>query len=318
MCHHTGGTVAINFEEERTIFTFRAPIKLHIPPAVGADTFHLPRGVWGIGIDDSKIQRKLLRRFFHHAGLPETHQIILGQTAEEITGFVAFVVDCVTRHPGDRFFIIADENLEVDLEVKDDASVHETISGSKCIKKIRNSLDPEQERRMLALVRSANDSPYDLALYNSRAHGYMPKVPLRGISVRETVLPLWEKRFPPEREEDTGDDSESECRGFARIASIENLRDLTLISPIELLAELEQIDSLCVHDQLDNAQDRWPALKDKLHQLRGDLKSVNNNNNFSATIRLVEALTGDNYPPNFMSMWLRIRSDVVTFISKNY
>lgn len=306
-----GGNVEIYFEDDRTIFEFRAPAKIHNAPMRDADTFHLPQGVWGIGIDDSKIQRKLLRRFFHHAGVQEPRQIILGQKTDEIAGFVDFVVDFVNNHPGDRFFLIADENLEMD----NDASNHETISGSECIKQIRNALNPEQESQMLALVRSANDSPQDLALYTSRAHGYMPKVPLRGLSVRETVSPLWKKRFP--RESNDNQDSENESDDLSRIASIENLRDLTLISPVELLAELEQIDALCVRNRDNSIQDKWPVLWDKLHQLKGDLKSVNVDNKFSTTINLIESLRGENHPTDFMSTWLRIRSDVVSFISQS-
>lgn len=306
-----GGNVEIKFEEDRTVFEFRAPVKIHDSPSRDVDTFHLPRGVWGIGIDDSKIQRKLLRRFFHHAGVQETHQIILGQKAEEIDGFVNFVVNFVNRHPGDRVFLIADENLEMG----GDSANHETISGSECIKQIRNALHPEQEMRMLALVRSANDSPQDLALYTSRAHGYMPKVPLRGISVREMVSPLWKARFPQEKRGSM--DSSDSDGGMSRVTSLDNLRDLTLISPAEVLAELEQIDALCVGKRNDSIQDRWPIIWDKLHQLKGDLKSVNVNDKIATTVNLIESLRGENHPTDFMSTWLRIRSDVVSFISQS-
>eukprot|EP00584_Thalassiosira_punctigera_P004857 CAMPEP_0172528142 /NCGR_PEP_ID=MMETSP1067-20121228/2623_1 /TAXON_ID=265564 ORGANISM="Thalassiosira punctigera, Strain Tpunct2005C2" /NCGR_SAMPLE_ID=MMETSP1067 /ASSEMBLY_ACC=CAM_ASM_000444 /LENGTH=1326 /DNA_ID=CAMNT_0013312005 /DNA_START=164 /DNA_END=4144 /DNA_ORIENTATION=- len=324
------GTVDITFEEKRTTFTFRAPVKSHKPPSRGTDTFHLPRDVWGIAIDDSKIQRKLLRRFLQHAGVPEPRQVILGQKPGEIAGFVDFVVDFVARRPGDRFVLIADENLEMDDDGGDgdnDSGFvagrhHETISGSKCIKRIRGALTPEQESRVLALVRSANDSPQDLALYESRAHGYMPKVPLRGLSVRETMFPLWERRFPKGRRGAEGqrgdDDSDSDGSCLSRIASIENLRDLTLVSPTEVLVELEQIDALCVPHRSDGTScDRWCVLWDKLHQLKGDLKSVNVDDKFSTTIDLIETLRGENFPANFMSTWLRIRSDVISFISQN-
>ena len=56
---------------------------------------------------------------------------------------------------------IVDENLEVL-----DESVHKSISGSLCINMIRNRLPRNVERRMLTLVRSANDSTSDIALYN--------------------------------------------------------------------------------------------------------------------------------------------------------
>ena len=117
------------------------------------DTFHLPEGVWGIGINDSKIQPKLLKQHFQHAGVKESRQFVLGEKSEEIIGFVGFVVDLVNSHPGDWFFLIVDKNLEMDDDV---ASNHETVSGSECTKRVRNTLDPEQELRMLALVRSAN------------------------------------------------------------------------------------------------------------------------------------------------------------------
>ena len=299
-------TVDIQFEETRTIFTFQAPVKVYDAPSRDVGTFHLPPGVWGIAIDDSKIQRKLLRRFFIHAGIQENRQVILGHNKDEISGFVDFVVDFVKRHPGDLFFLIADENLEIGSSA---ISNHQTISGSECIKRIRSELDTSQERRMLALVRSANDSPDDLTVYNSRAHGYMPKVPLRGLSVREMVSPLWTKRFPQGSE--VSNDSEEE--EMSRIASIENLRDLTLISPAELLADLKEIDNLCVKNDSREMKDKWPVIWDKLHQLKGDIQSVNVDGEFSDTAILIEALKGDSAPADFMSKWLQIRSDVFSF-----
>jgi signal transduction histidine kinase len=302
-----GGNVSISFEKDRTVFNFRAPARIHDAAANEDETFHLPHGVWGIAIDDSKIQRKLLRRFLLHAGVHENRSIVLGRKPEEIGGFVDFVVDCVSSHPSDLFLIIVDENLEMDGDV----STHETISGSECIKQIRSALEPKDEQRILALVRSANDSPQDLALYNSRAHGYMPKVPLQGMSVREMVSPLWKKRFPQKEGED--DDSDE---SLSRVASIENLRDLTIISPAELLAELAQIDSICVRNRESISHDLWPVIWDKLHQLKGDLKSVNVEDKFSKSINLIETLKGTSLPADFMTTWLQIRTDVVEFISE--
>eukprot|EP00804_Cyclotella_cryptica_P000589 CCRYP_009976-RA/>CCRYP_009976-RA protein AED:0.28 eAED:0.28 QI:429/1/1/1/1/1/3/820/1200 len=304
-----GGEVGISFEPEQTVFVFRAPVQLY-DTSSEANSFVIPSGVWGIAIDDSKIQRKLLRRFFVHAGIPEHHQIILGQNSEEISSFVEFTVDFVERHPDDLFFVIADENLELgeDSQVR-----HGTISGSKCIQQILRGLDPEDEKRVLALVRSANDSPTDLSLYLSRAHGYMPKVPLRVLSVKETVYPLWVKRFPDkkDKQQSEGGDPE-EGKGFSRISSLENLRDLTLISSAELLHELEQIDEICIRDQTElNADDRWHSLWDKLHQLKGDLKSANVDDKFSETIEAIETMRGDTAPTDFMKKWLKIRSKVI-------
>ena len=95
------GVVGISFEPEQTVFIFKAPVELYDASSeVGA--FVIPVGVWGIAIDDSKIQRKLLRRFLVHAGIHEQHQIILGQNSEEILDFVKFTINFVKQHPNDR------------------------------------------------------------------------------------------------------------------------------------------------------------------------------------------------------------------------
>ena len=303
------GKVEIVFEPDQTVFLFKAPMKIHrFTPEV--DTFRLPPSVWCIAIDDSKIQRKLLERFFHHAGVPETHQIILGENSDEISGFVTFVIELVNSHPRSLFFIIADENLEMD---DDDASSHKIISGSECIKQIRTALDPEQEMRMLALVRSANDSPQDLALYRSRAHGCMPKVPLRGMSVRETVSHFWTERFPPK---DGQNQVGGKLQNSIRTASVENIRDLTLISPVELLLEVEDIDSFCVQNS-DNSPQYQSELWEKIIRLKGDLKTVNVDEKFTPTIKLIETIRRGTEPSDFMTVWLRIRSDIVSFVSLN-
>jgi len=300
-----GGSVQITFEEDHTEFVFRAPCKVYDAPLREADHFHLPSGVWGIAIDDSKIQRKLLRRFFVHAGIQEHHQIILGQNNEEISSFVEFVVDFIKRHPDNLFLVIVDENLELG----DGISNHETISGSECIQRIRVTLDSENEKKMLALVRSANDSPQDLAIYTSRAHGYMPKVPLQGMSVREMVAPLWAERFPLVKRGSNNEPEEPDPDD--RVTSIESLRDLTLISPAELKSLLKQVDAIAVRNADNNLADRWPVLWEKLHQLKGDLKTVNVDDKFTRAINEIESMRGGTAPADFMSKWLVIRTDVV-------
>ena len=67
--------------------------------------------------------------------------------------------------------MIADENLDI----VDEATKHKTVSGSHLVEVIRARLLPEQERCLLSLIRSANDSASDIAIYKSRAHGFLPK-----------------------------------------------------------------------------------------------------------------------------------------------
>merc|ERR1711966_73226 len=254
----------IKFEEERTVFTFRARVKLgEVAPD---DSFQVPSDVWGIGIDDSKIQRKLLQRILLHLGV--------------------------------------EENLELD-----GPSEHNIVSGSECVRQIRSALNPPEEKRLLAVVRSANDSPTDVAMYHARAHAYLAKVPLRAAGVRESFAPLWEARFA------SLDDSERS--GFvSRVASIEDIKDLLLISPMELMVELETIDALCVGGDGDAT---WPKLWERLHQLKGDLMSVSVSGLKSpaSTINMIEALRGAKRPVDFTNKWVEIRSSVIALIINN-
>lgn len=86
-------------------------------------------------------------------------------------GFVDYVVDFMDKHMGDHILLIADENLDI----VDEATKHKTISGSHLVEAIRARILSEQERFLLSLIRSANDSASDIAIYKSRAHGFLPK-----------------------------------------------------------------------------------------------------------------------------------------------
>ena len=59
--------------------------------------------------------------------------------------------------------LLVDENLDI---VDEATNKHDTISGSQCVENIRRRLSPEIERRMFALIRSANDSSSDIAIYS--------------------------------------------------------------------------------------------------------------------------------------------------------
>jgi hypothetical protein len=277
------------------------------------NSLDIQSGVWAIGIDDSKIQRKLLRRFFSHAGVHEHHQIILGCNAEEISTFVQFVVDFVKSHPSDLFFIIADENLDLGGDYS--SSQYGMISGSKCIEKILCALQPDEEKRVLALVRSANDSLRDIALYSSRAHGYLPKVSPCAMNVKEMVYPLWMKRFPDKISQNVKVyDKNTKHDTQNRTPPIENLFDQNLISSTEILAVVEEIDAICVLGR-NNLEGRWHVLWDKIRQLKGDLLSANIDGKFTDSISLIEEMKGLRAPADIISMWLKIRAEVASLVS---
>jgi hypothetical protein len=138
----------------------------------------------------------------------------------------------------------------------------------------------------------------------------MPKIPLRGTSVKETVYQFWNERFPSKSDESVKLEGETP---ITRIASTESIRDLNLIAPVELLLEVEEIDSLCVRNP-NNSPQFHPELWDKLHRLKGDLKTVNVDGSFTLTIDLIDALRNETQPADFMDVWLKIRSDIVSYV----
>ena len=69
-------------------------------------------------------------------------------------------------------------------------------SGSLIMKQVLENLPKDHISRLLILMRSANDSAVDIALYTSRTHGYFPKAIMQRDRTREILAPLWLKRFP--------------------------------------------------------------------------------------------------------------------------
>jgi hypothetical protein len=295
------GTVAIHFKAELTEFLFRAPMNT----CVISDTDNLfctPKGTWAIGIDDSKMQRKLLSRLFVHVGIPENQQIIFGRNSNEIQTFVEVAVNFIKNHPADLFLIIADENLEL---------AGDFVSGSSCLQHIRCALAPKDEKRILALVRSANDGAADQALYNSKAHGFLPKIPLSAINAKSMISPLWTRRFPhPAQQLESEPEYTPESFRMIKRPTIENLRDHTLIRSSELMAKMNRIDTIISTKDFSNSHSQWFILLGKLHQLKGDLLSANLDGRFNESIGLIDGIEGKHAPSDILSRWLQIRTKI--------
>ena len=139
------GQASIKFEDKRTVFSLSIPAKLlerkrHNKP-IDVKDFSLPVNTWGIAIDDSKVQMKLLGKFFEFTGLPKDRIQVFGKDANEIMVFVDYVVNFMDEHMGDYILLIADENLDIN----DEAAKHVTISGSQLVENIRLRLLPEQD-----------------------------------------------------------------------------------------------------------------------------------------------------------------------------
>jgi hypothetical protein len=77
--------VDIKFEKTRTVFTFScaaAPVfipektkNISFQPTMQSEEFAIPPGTWGVVIDDSRIQRKVLGTFMQLIGIDKSRQV---------------------------------------------------------------------------------------------------------------------------------------------------------------------------------------------------------------------------------------------------
>lgn len=183
------GRCHIDFQHDRTVFEFKCPAVERQDEAALLEPAQLS-DVWAIAVDDCGFQRLVLEQILEQAGVLPSRTRLLGETMEEIEGLTEIIVQAVDAlPPSDRILLVIDENLDLP------SPGVTTISGSACILEARHRLGPVKEARVLALVRSANDSPTDQVIYNERAHGFLPKAPCE--PEYKAILRAFSRRFSP-------------------------------------------------------------------------------------------------------------------------
>ena len=181
-------------------------------------------------------------------------------------GFEDFVIKYMEEHENDFVLVIVDENLDVATE----DNKLQTISGSACVANIRRHLPTHLERQTFFLIRSANDSSSDVALYKSRAHGFLPKAPIKQGGVLGVLAPKWIRRFPPSQFNHLTDVDNSPKKAGTANNGI-------ACSPMDIAQLLSDIDQLFTGDMVANIH----QIKDSMHELKGDLLTLNSR--FSVT-----------------------------------
>lgn len=310
------GDVSLNFEPNRTVFTFWCPAKVIARTKADGTVedprpFSLPPTTWGIVIDDSGIQRKLMDRFLKIAGIEKDRRIIIGKDAKEIYGFQDIVLDTLKSNPKDQVLVIVDENLEV----VDGSAVHSTVSGSKSVEKILQSLEPEEETRLLALVRSANDSSDEISMYLSRAHGYLLKEPIDKDGVLAKIRPWWSKRFSSSSGNRHNSDERSNNDDQSTIVS-------DAYDPFyDIVATLEVLDALCRVSSVKSLRNRWKSIKEKLQVLKGDLKSTISSSGSCESLLFViseiDSLRLGDFPNDLGERWPVLKSQIKAVVHAN-
>uniref|UniRef100_A0A7S2LCR7 Uncharacterized protein n=1 Tax=Skeletonema marinoi TaxID=267567 RepID=A0A7S2LCR7_9STRA len=210
----------------------------------------------------------------------------------------------MNSHKNDYVFMVVDENLDVVDESS--GSTDESISGSVCVENIRRRLPYELERRLFALVRSANDSTSDIAIYNDRAHGFLPKAPIRREKVVETLAPLWLKRFPPAQ--------------FGDSVAYENADDSESITSEELACSAQDIaHKLIEMDARFNTDDRsenWRWMHDQLHELKGDILTMTSDASMISVLGMINLLLGYKDSILITEKWPKLRDRIYSVINE--
>ncbi|KAL7549040.1 hypothetical protein ACHAWF_012302 [Thalassiosira exigua] len=261
--------------------------------------FRLPPNTFAIGIDDSGIQRKLLGKFFSFAGLPEDHIKVVGDGHDEVMGFEDYCVHFAENHIDDYVFLVVDENLDYQ-----DGGKHMTISGSLCAANIRRSLSSKLERRMFILIRSANDSSSDIAIYNARAHGFLPKAPIKPAKIKEVIAPLWLKRFPPSQFGEAID-----LRSNVEACVDENIAS----SSDDIAQKIVYVDTLFAQNA--HVAD-LPQIKDSLHELKGDLLTFHSNESVVSIIGHINLILVTQLPETIAERWSSVRDEINDMLSR--
>jgi len=180
-----------------------------------------------------------------------------------------------------------------------------TISGSLCVESIRDKLGGNT-KRLLTLIRSANDSSDDISQYKKRAHGFLPKTPIKRQKTLDVLAPLWAERFPDTFTLATPENIASQIAAENRFQSV----------TADLIQTMDVIDALCFQNETTLPQ-RWPILWQKLLVLKGDLMTMPQIADTSDIIKRIDILRGPNMPMNFVNSWHSIRQVVEKSISRD-
>ena len=289
-----GGHCGISFEPTKTKFSFSCPApKAQVNSENNSSPFKLPPKTFGIGIDDSWIQRKLLLRLLSNLGIMSDRIRVIGKTLDELNCLEGIIMNILEEDADNRILMLVDENLDY----LDDEANRIIRSGSKTIQSLFQKLPRTYEARILCMVRSANDSAKDVAIYTERTHGFFPKTATKKEDAMELLEPIWVKRFA------NSSDSSSNSNAFL---SSETEHDS--ISKADLMEVVSSVDTLLKGRRFQDIP--WPHLWSALHSLKGDILIFDNELLVQAA-KEINDMRGSQAPSDFDVQWRAIRRNVI-------
>lgn len=264
------------------------------------------------------IQRRLMSRILSHVGIAKDRQILLGADPDEAETLEQVMTDILANHPDDLMVALVDENLDY-VE-----SHGKGLLGSKLTQRALGTMPPSSSDRLLALIRSANDAASDIAMYNSRTHGFFPKASMTKDRVRASLAPLWQERFNKNvtrraesirlefpangaagevneekasatdgNNDDDGDDEDDE--------DDEN----DMITKQELRFSFAHVKSFI--EQMDPATTEWIMIWRHLHSLSGDLLAAGEDiEPAGRAAELIHSMRGTDFPMDLTQKWEQI------------
>lgn len=315
-----GGSVSIAFLKNETVFSCSVPAPEAIDESfLTSGDVKLGDCAFGLAIDDCEFQRMIIENIFNDLGISQ--MVVLGESQEEIESFPERLVSLLKVIPAHmRVIAIVDENLDVP-----GSSV--TLSGSYLIQQAREQLKPADEGRLLAVVRSANDSPRDIDLYTSRAHGFLTKAPIE--PDRISLLRQWAQRFGtkqlfPQRETVIEDMTMSMRKKKTHRAAkkSEGPREA---AKSELTKSIAHVQELYEGEPGASREIEWAETWKQLHRIKGTVLSVRacgwGSDPTAAAqaadkiIRVIESFrTVDEYPKQFGDTWEMLTKTLLDFM----
>ena len=266
-------------------------------PSQPYDSYQLnPEIVWVLGVDDCEFQRYLLGLFFTHTlAMRSDHVHMVGETNKQLQELSDILVERMQSLPADALLIaIVDENLAGALP-----GHRGVMSGSHAVHDARRRLAPRTEARLLALIRSANDSTRDREFYLAHAHGMVSKGS-QGRLLR-TILDAAVHRFG------------RDCLILAAAASEEGGH---VADPQLKLAVRELQRALAMVDDWPNRP--WSEVSIDVHRMKGMVMSTQRQGS-SVNAPLLNALSVlhrcPEQPAGFGQQWPDLKEQVLRFIT---
>jgi hypothetical protein len=130
----------------------------------------------------------------------------------------------------------------------------------------------------------------------------MLKEPVKGQSFLDIIKPWWRTRF-------------QKSKRRAAVLSISDDSDNYGPSTEDIENALKVVDALCTAEDGSVIKMRWLAIREKLHTLKGDLKTMLSKEMLSEIDKQFDKLLQHTHlPPNFAQRWSDVRSQIEIII----